>query len=155
MAESIALAEESNVSPEVLREAAKDLESLRLLNQVILVDDKDEGTGIAHLPNGVYGFSWAPQEESPLFRKKSFQNFEVHKAADGAVYLIGFVTAQEAALLTTAPRDIEVKLYPEPWGESVKAVSIPKSSILQAKAPSRSHGNALKLEVEPHSQPLH
>jgi len=133
----------------------KEVETLRAIHQVNLVDEKDEGSGIAHLPNGVFGYSYSPQQETPLFRKKMFQSFEVHKLPDGQIHLIGFVTEREAVQLSAAGAYVEVNLYPEPWGESAKAVSIPTLRVLHARGPSRSDGNALKLELAPESDTIH
>jgi hypothetical protein len=126
-----------------------ELEALRAIHQVELVSETDEGSGITHLPNGVYGYSCAPQLESPLFRKKIFRSFEVHKLLDGQVHIIGFVTEAEAAQLLSAGAQLDVNLYPEPWGESVKLVSIPVSRMLRHKGPSRDKGNALSLRLVP------
>jgi hypothetical protein len=129
--------------------AADDREALRAIHQVELVSEADEGSGVAHLPNGVYGYSCAPQLESPLFRKKIFLSFEVHKLLDGQVHIIGFVTEAEAAQLSNAYGQLDVNLYPEPWEESVKLVSIPLSRVLRHKGPSRQQGNALSLHLGP------
>ncbi|MBI3654440.1 MAG: hypothetical protein HY231_25710 [Acidobacteria bacterium] len=37
-----------------------DIETWRAIHGVSLLAEKDEGYGVARLPNGVYGFSWSP-----------------------------------------------------------------------------------------------
>ena len=125
-----------------------DIESLRAMNQVRLIDQKDEGSAVASLPNGVYGFSYSPQKETPLFRDEKYQCFEVHKLAGGDVHLIGFLTEQDAGRLS-ANEEVEVNLYPDPWNEAVKAVSIPFSRMKQIKGPTRHDGNSVSLRLEP------
>src|SRR5690348_7930864 len=70
---------ETSQSPQTNAE----LDRLRAEHQVRLIDPNDEGMSFEKLPVGVYGFSYAPQQESPLFGNKMYQNFEVHKLPDG------------------------------------------------------------------------
>jgi hypothetical protein len=125
------------------------VERLRELNEVRLIDARGLGLGIAGQPNGVYGFTYAPQQESPLFRQKSFRSFEMHKLADGSVHIIGFVTDEEASRLSTSGEYFDLDLYPDAWESSAKPVSIPSSRILEMKGPSRTSGNALTLRIRP------
>lgn len=121
------------------------VERLRAVNKVRLIDDRERGFGISRLPNGVYGFTYAPQQESPLFAQKAFHSFEMHKLPDGSVHLVGFVTGEEASKLSSSDEYFDVNLYPDAWESSVNAVSIPSSCILEMKGPSRLPGNALTL----------
>lgn len=125
-----------------------DIEALRAMNQVRLIEEKDEGSAVASLPNGVYGFSYSPQQETPLFRDEKYQCFEVHKLADGNAHLIGFVTEQDAGRLS-ANEEAEVNLYPDLWNEAVKLVSIPFSRMKQIKGPTRHDGNSVSLRLDP------
>ena len=114
-----------------------------------MVEIQEAGAGIAQLPNGIYGFSFSPQQEAPLFEKKMFRNFEVHKLADGAVHIIGFVTEKEYEQFSLSNERAELKLYPDPYAESVKAVSVPVDRAAAMTGPSRDNGNFLKLEINP------
>jgi hypothetical protein len=125
------------------------LEALRARNNVRLVEAKEEGFGISQLPNGTYGFSFSPQQGAPLFENKVFRNFEVHKLADGAVHIIGFVTEKEYAQFSLSNDHTELKLYPDPYEGSVKAVSVPIDRVTKHTEPSRDNGNFLKLEIGP------
>lgn len=127
----------------------RELDALRARNKVRLVEEREEGCGVAQLPNGVYGFSYAPQQDAPLFTNKMFRNFEVHKLADGAIHVIGFVTEKERAQLSPLNEQIEVKLYPDPYEGSVNAVEVPLDCVTKATGPSREDGNFLKLSVAP------
>ena len=76
------------------------LDLLRDRHQVRSLRTDEEGFSIARLPNGVRGFTYAPgQPEVPVFAHKTYHSFEVHKAADGTEYMIGFVTPSEAEQL--------------------------------------------------------
>jgi hypothetical protein len=124
-----------------------DIERLRASHRVALIAEKDEGINVDHLPEGVFGFSCAPHQESPLFRSRLFQSFEVHKLAGGDVVFVGFATALDAAALASPGARSEISLYPEPWRDAVKAVAVPRSRVARAKGPARESGNALRLEL--------
>jgi hypothetical protein len=122
---------------------------MRALHQVQLVNEADEGAAATDLPNGTYGFTWAPQSEAPLFRTQGYQSFEIHKAAGGEIYLIGFITAEDSSRLASSGEDYYINLYPLPYEGATKAVSIAKSRILQHREPTREAGNAIKLKLAP------
>lgn len=129
--------------------AQNDVNALRAIHQVSLVPEKDEGTSAYKLPLGTYGFSWAPQAETPVFRKRGFQSFEVHHDAEGEVHIIGFVTADDAKALSNSNVSVSVRLYPQPYEQASVAVSVQKTRISDHKGPERENGNPLKLKVEP------
>ena len=122
-----------------------EVEDLRALHQVSLVDEKAESSDVAHLPGGIYGFTYSPLQATPMFRKKATQSFEVHKLADDNVHLIGFLTEAQASRVAISSEELEVRLYPEPREEAFRAASIPVSRILSSRGPFRSDGNALWL----------
>jgi hypothetical protein len=128
---------------------SQELEALRAEHGVRLVTEEEEGFGIAKVPPGVYGFSYAPStEEIPLFCKKTFQSFEVHKLADGSEHLIGFVTPKEAIDLEMGNKAAEIRLYPEPVAEAVRLVSVNLAIVIpNKKGPARSDGNFLSLRL--------
>lgn len=128
----------------------QEVETLRAIHQVKLIEPKDEGVAIETLPGGVFGFTYSPQEQSPLFSIKMFQIFEVHKTIAGEVQIIGFISAEEAQKLADPHEEfVSIQLYPEPYERAVKAIGIPKSHILEHRGPTRENGNALRLKVEP------
>lgn len=72
----------------VLLETAATREAIRESHQVRLIDRADEGEAAHKLPNGIFGFTFAPLTETPVFAKHSHQSFEVHKLPDGELCLI-------------------------------------------------------------------
>lgn len=131
------------------------IDALRAINQVRLIDEKDEGTPIESLPNGTYGFTYSPQEQSPIFRAKMFQIFEVHKTLEGEAQIIGFVTEDDLKALGKSGNEfVSISLYPEPFQNAIKVIGLPKSHILEHRGPTRENGNALKLKVEPISNKI-
>jgi hypothetical protein len=121
--------------------------SLRAAHRVTLVSEQNEGYSVQKLTNGVYGFTYAPQDAAPLFSKKMFHNFEVHKLHDGSIHLVGFVTEQAANQLESGGA-IDVSLYPDPYEQAVNAVSVPLARVTKTHGPSRDFGNALQLQLE-------
>lgn len=102
-----------------------DIETLRVRHQVRLVAPEEEGRTMDALPDGVYGFSYAPgQGQVPLFARKGYHSFEFHKAADGSRYVVGFVTPQEAADIESGQGGAAVTLFPDPWEKSGQLVSL-------------------------------
>ncbi len=142
--------ETANAAPDPMQQAIDgDLETLRAMNQVKQMEIKDEGFSVDRLPGGVYGFTYAPQQESPMFQKKNYRNFEVHKLADNSIQMVGFVTQEEAGQLSSASENIKVNFYPDPAEKSVKAVCIPLSRVVHTNGPVREAGYVLKLDISP------
>jgi hypothetical protein len=102
---------------------------------------------IARLPKGVYGFTYSPgQEEPPVFAKKSYHSFEIHKLPDGSEHLAGYVTPFEAASLQAAKPGTEVRIFPDAWGESNRLVTVDLGLTLRVhRTPTRQEGNPYRI----------
>lgn len=124
-------------------------EEIRREHQVRLITAEEEGFGSADLPNGVYGFTYAPLSETPLFQRHAYHSFECHRAAGGAGYVLGYVTAAEAAQIRTGQSDVKVRLYPGTWEAATELVAIPIHRLTSKKMnPSREPGNWLEATFE-------
>ncbi|MGA2182064.1 MAG: hypothetical protein ABSH47_03480 [Bryobacteraceae bacterium] len=122
---------------------------LRSKRNLRALETGEEGFALPALPAGIYGFTYSPNfEETPLFARKSFQAFEFHKMADGAVELIGYVTAAEADRVNAGEAGIEVKLYPDAWKDAQQLVSVPMTRIVRSKQrPARDNGCPYTLRL--------
>ncbi len=140
---------ESDVTskPDPAASVHPEMEALRAKHRVGTIAEKDEGASVDHLPDGIFGFSCAPHQESPLFRKRVFQSFEVHKLAGGEVFFIGFASENDAAALSEKSEPAEISLYPEPWSDAAKVIAVPRSRVTRAKGPFRESGNAIRLDL--------
>jgi hypothetical protein len=129
--------------------AQNELEQLRASNRVVPVSKEDEGRGWAKISNSVYGFTYTPaNEDGGLFMKQPRQSFEMHKLADGSLWVVGFTTGEYAERLKSAgAQDVEV--YPDPRGEYTKLVTIPHGRIASSKALDRDDFNKLKVSLKP------
>ena len=125
------------------------VETLRLQHQVRPLARQEEGTAIGALTAGVYGYTCAPGfDEVPVFSKRTYHSFEMHKAADGAEYLIGFVTPEEAKNLELRESGAAIRLFPEAWENSQCLVSVPVLQIMAPKRlPPREDGNPFLFTI--------
>jgi hypothetical protein len=125
-------------------------EALRQQHKTTLIQRQHEGCGIDQVPNGTYGFTYAPVATSPLFAAKSYQSFEMHKAADGRQFLLGFVTPEEAVQLDKAVSAVEVKLFPDPYEGSTTFVCLALSRLQRKTTnPYHEQGNFVPFFIEP------
>ena len=124
-------------------------ENLRDQHQVKPLKREEEGTAIGRLSGGVYGYTCAPGfDEVPVFSKKTYHSFEVHKAPDGTEYLLGYVTAEEAAGLDTRNQGASIRLFPDAWESSTQMVSVPFADIVAPKRlPPREDGNPFLFTI--------
>jgi hypothetical protein len=130
-------------------EAQRQIELTRVRNGVAAVAQEDEGAPLGQLPDGVFGFTYSPIDEStPLYATRTVQSFEVHKLTNGVVHLLGFLKPAEASKLTGTPEEFDLNLYPEPNGESTELVEVPLERIVRAKPLSRTDGNFMPLKIE-------
>lgn len=121
--------------------------TLRQKHHVRPVAGQEEGTGLHRLPNGVYGFTYAPaMEEAPLFQEYKYQAFEVHKLEDGSNVLIGFLTEAIAAQIA-ASEPVKLRLLPDPAEQAQTVVAIPYWRIERFKEYSARDGQGLVLEL--------
>jgi hypothetical protein len=118
--------EDGFMSDEACAADSAERQRLRARHGVRLVKTEEEGQDIALLPNGVAGFTAAPGAgEMPVFAAPIYLATEVHKSAEGTIYLIGYLTAAEAAVLEAGAEPLQVNLYPEPYEEAQTLVAVP------------------------------
>ena len=110
----------------------------------------EDGTPFRSLPAGVFGFTYAPLSESPLFQRNSYHSFEMQKLADGSGRLLGYVTAAQAAAIDGGLEFLDLYLYPVTWGEATTLVSLPVDRLTpKNRNPVREDGNRFAVIVNP------
>ncbi len=124
-------------------------EALRNERGLRIVNDQEAGTDTFQLPNGVYGFTYSPAfEEMPIFAKKPYHSFEVHRLQDGHIHLLGYVTPEIKSKIENKAGMVEAVVYPDSYGTSTELVSIDVADLKPAKkAITREDGNPLKTLV--------
>jgi hypothetical protein len=139
----------AQVTPAAAESIRAAKEAARTRHGVRLVDAKDEGTGIASLPNGVYGFTYSPGMESPLFATEKYHSYEIHKLSDGSVRILGFVTAEKKAELESNNDILELQVFPTAWADSDQFVVIPGEWVVGAPKAPREDGNPVNFRLVP------
>ena len=123
-------------------------EQLRSEQKLRPLRNDEEGAAVAALPSGVYGFTYAPATETPLFARKSYHSFEVHKTGDGTAQMIAFVTSTDAARIQAHEDEIDVTIYPDPYENATEMVIIPFDRVLSSLyKPIRYDGNAVPVKL--------
>jgi hypothetical protein len=126
------------------------IERLRTEHKLRTLLSEEEGIALHNLPAGVYGFSYAPATETPLFSRKSYHSYEVHRIADGSAFLIAFVTPADAERARSHKVEMDITVYPDPYAEATTLVRLPFDRILSNHyKPIRYDGNALHLRLAP------
>lgn len=123
---------------------------LRAEHKLALVSPDDEGLMLHRLAGGHYGFSYAPQHnEAGLFGKSAYLTYEVHKLADGAVYILCYASEAEARRLAEGKEEFEIEVFPAPEEGKSVLVRLPQARLLRPKPLDRLKRNALKTWVTP------
>lgn len=137
------------MSKEVNPALTPEREAFRKSFQVRLIDEKEEGSSILALPDGVYGYTTAPaSDEMPVFRQPVFRCTELMKL-DGHVKLVGYLTPSEKAAVEAGQEPVAVDLYPEPYKDATALLAVPLERIDRRRQPTRDDGNAMRIEVAP------
>ena len=124
--------------------------ALREEHGVRPLTEEEEGTGIDQLPEGVYGFTCAVgQWDAPLFRKKIFLSYEMHKRRDGSPVLVGYVSPEDAERMKPREGVVTIHLFPDRQEGATELVSIPLERVRRHRQHSERTGRGLELELEP------
>jgi hypothetical protein len=84
----------------------------------------------------------------PLFAKKPYHSFEVHRLKGGEIHLLGFVTPDIAKKIHSKAGMVDAALYPDAYGQATEFVSIDIADLKPAKkAITREDGNPMKTLV--------
>jgi hypothetical protein len=125
-----------------------DQEALRTSHKVRSVSPAEEGTGVNALPGGVYGFTYSPGlPNAPLFAERRFRSYEIHKLANGDVYIVGFADLETAAVLESTAAERTIHVQPDPDEKTNVLVTIPYSRIRQHRqyAAPNQHGFSVTI----------
>jgi hypothetical protein len=119
-------------------------------NKVKLVDKEKTGFPLNETGSGIYGFTYSPSQRGPrpIFEKRGFQSFELHRLSDGREAIIGCVTKEDAEKLATGDF-AAIKLYPEPYDNAVAPGLIFFDHIVRSNDKvSRGDGNFIEFDVK-------
>lgn len=137
-------------APDIDLSDERDREAIRVRHGVRTLAKEEEGSPLRNLPKGVYGFTGAPATETPLFSKRAFRGFEVHKDKQGGEWLVGYFIPKHAEAVNAGSDVVEAELYPDKFGEATQLLAVSMARIIPNKrGPNRDDGCALKMEVRP------
>jgi hypothetical protein len=123
---------------------------LRNEHKVRILRPEEEGTAFEKLPNGVYGFTYAPATETPLFANESYHSFELHKLPDDSGRLLVFCTPDEASKLNANREIFEISAFPDSWEAATQLGAVPLDRIMNTiYRQVRRDGNAIPLNLAP------
>jgi len=130
--------------------ATADQESLRVVHQVRLVTDAEEGTGVNALPGGVYGFTYSPGlPNAPLFAVRRYRSYETHKLPGGEVYVIGYANAAAARAFSISTQETTLQIHPQAEDGFDALVTIPYSRIRQHRQYAAPNQDGFNVTVKP------
>ena len=130
-------------------EIENQIQTFRARHELRPLASAEEGMPLGELPSKVFGYTYSPLNSStPLFARRTFQCFEVHKLDEERANVVCFVTRQEADAIQSGGEIVELKLYPEPAGDSTALVEVNVARIAKAKMPSRSNGNYMPVHLD-------
>lgn len=127
-------------------EPARDV--FRKQHQVRIVESANEGSPIGAQREGTYGFTYSPTAAAPIFASRKVMNFEIHKAAGGAAYILGYITAAELDAVGKKTHS-DVKLYPDAFQESAELVCLALADVHPRQQNSGQPGSPAPLRYEP------
>jgi len=123
-------------------------QSVRSRNQVRPLQETEDGRAIDDVPLGTYGYAYAPgSDATPLYAKRRYLAFEMHKLADGAVRLLGFLEPDLARKVEAGTEDLLVRLGADPTAEKSVLVEIPSERIFRVKEHSNRDGSGLVIDL--------
>jgi hypothetical protein len=130
------------IQHEQLREQLRAEYGLRSLSR------EEEGARLQSLPAGVFGFTYSPATETPLFAGRTYHSFEIHKLSGGGTFLIAFAAPAEAERIRSGEAQIEATVFPDPYEQATELVRISYARIVNnLYKPIRYDGNALPLRI--------
>lgn len=123
--------------------------ALRATHGVRLVEPTEEGLGVDKVPDGVYGFTYSPAIAAPLFATHRYRTYEMHRIAGGEAMIVGFVSAAEAARLTSSTEPVELALFHDAEGAADTLIAVPYSRILHHKQIATPNQVSVPLRIQP------
>jgi hypothetical protein len=124
-------------------------EAFRKKFNVRIVKSEEEGTSILRLPEGVYGYTTAPaSDEMPTFASPVYRCTELIRTGE-EILMLGYLNPNEADAVEAGQEPVAATLYPEPYEQATRLVSIPVSRIDRRRPPTRDEGNSMKIDVGP------
>ena len=102
----------------------KDVLALRQEHQLRPLTEREDGTKIQDLPNGIYGFSMCRVVSLSAKRGNTF-SLEIHKHYDGIVYYVGYASDEDIGKYLAHQRNFHILTSPHSWERASSLFEIP------------------------------
>ena len=102
----------------------KEVLTLRQEHQLRPLTEREAGTKIQNLPNGIYGFSMCSVVVLSAKRGNTF-SLEIHKHDDGIVYYVGYASDEHIEEYLTQQKNFHILTYPHAGEEASSLFEIP------------------------------
>ena len=102
----------------------KEVLALRQEHQLRPLTEREDGTKIQDLPNGIYGFSMCSVVALSAKRGNTF-SLEIHKHNDGIVYYVGYASDEHIEKYLTQEKNFHILTSPHSWERASSLFEIP------------------------------
>ena len=109
--------------PEV-QAVPKDILKLRQEHQLRPLTEREDGTKIQEVPNGIYGFSMCSVVSLSARRGNTF-SLEIHKHYDGIVYYVGYASDEDIGKYLALQKNFHILTSPHSWEKASSLFEIP------------------------------
>ena len=116
---------------------------LRYKHQLRPLTEREEGTRIQDLPNGIYGFSMCSVVELRVMRGDTF-SLEIQKH-DGIIFYVGYASDEEIAQYMTRQKNFHILTSPYPRKGASSLFDIPIEFV--SKCDERSEGDGVLFDL--------
>jgi hypothetical protein len=106
----------------------KEILKHRLAHQLRPLTEREEGTKIQDLPNGVYGFSMCNVVSLRAKRGNTF-SLEIHKHDDGIVYYVGYASDEQIEKYLTQKNNFHILTSPHSREQASSLFEIPVAFV--------------------------
>ena len=120
-----------------------DILSLRHKHQLRPLTEREEGTRIQDLPNGIYGFSMFSVVELRAMRGDTF-SLEIQKH-DGIIFYVGYASDEEIAQYMTRQKNFHILTSPYPRKGASSLFDIPIEFV--SKCDERPEGDGVLFDL--------
>lgn len=106
----------------------KDVLMHRQAHQLRPLTEREAGTKIQELPNGIYGFSMCSVVSLSAKRGATF-SLEIHKHDDGIVYYVGYASDEQIRKYLTQQHNFHILTSPHPREQASSLFEIPVTFV--------------------------
>lgn len=120
--------------------------ALRKAHQLRALTEREDGTKIQDLPNGIYGFAMCNVESLSTKRGNTFA-LEIHKHDDGIVYYVGYASDEDIGKYLALQKNFHIVTFPHSTEKATSLFEIPVEFVSKCEARSFKDGYLFDLFV--------